>query len=68
MAKRAPNIVVTGTGAKDMREFSMIALDLKDEEAAVGLARRLAEQTGRTVTVRNADGELLGTFRGAAPN
>ena len=46
----------------------MIALDFKDEEAAVGLARRLAEQTGRTVTVRNADGELLGTFRGAAPN
>ena len=41
----------------------MIALDLDDEEKALALAKRLAEQTGPTVTVRESDQELLGTFR-----
>ena len=55
---KAPNIVVTGTGEKDAREFSMVALDCKGSERVVGLAKRLAENTGRTVTLRDADGNF----------
>jgi hypothetical protein len=61
---KTPAIAVRGTGPRDAREFSMVSLDLKNEEAAVELAKRLAEQTGCTVTVRDADGELVGTFGG----
>jgi hypothetical protein len=45
-------------------KLSMVSLDCKNEEAAVELAKRLAEQTGCIVTVRDADGELVGTFEG----
>jgi hypothetical protein len=65
---KIPTIVVTGTGPKDKRELSMVSLDRENEEAAVELAKRLAEQTGRTVTVRNANGQLVGTFGGLQPH
>ena len=48
--------------------LSMIALDLDNAEEALALARRLAEQTGRTVTVRDADGEVLDIVQGPAQN
>ena len=44
-------------------QFPLIALDLADTKAALELAQRLAEQTGRIVTVRDAAGEIVGTFR-----
>jgi hypothetical protein len=51
-----------------MRELPMIALELVDAEAALSLAKRMAQQTGRTVTVRDADGKVLETFQGATKN
>jgi hypothetical protein len=45
----------------------MVALDLADEEA-LALARRMAEHTGRTVTVRDAEGEILDTIEAVAGN
>jgi hypothetical protein len=65
--RRGENAVLTAD-PRDAREFSMVSLDLKNEEAAVELAKRLAEQTGCTVTVRDADGELVGTFGGHHQN
>ena len=59
-----PKIVLVGSGAK----ISMVALDLADAEEALALARRMAEQTGRTVTVRDADGEVLGTIAASPKN
>jgi hypothetical protein len=54
-----PKIVIVGSsGAK----LSMVALDFADAEEALVLARRMAEHTGRTVTVRDADGEILDTI------
>ena len=40
----------------------MVTLDLADAEEALAVAKRMAEKTGRTVTVRDADGEVLGTI------
>jgi hypothetical protein len=65
---RSSRIVSAKNGEKTPRKYSMIALDLHDEEEALALAKRLAEQTGRTVTVRDADQDLLGTFKGPTKN
>jgi hypothetical protein len=65
---RSPKIVLAKNVEKNSRKYSMIALDLDDEEKALALAKRLAEQTGPTVTVRESDQELLGTFRGPTKN
>jgi hypothetical protein len=51
-----PKVVVVGAGAK------MIAVDLDDTKEALALAKRLAEQTGQTITVRDADGQILDRF------
>jgi hypothetical protein len=63
-----PKIVKSRACAKDMRERPTIALELVDAEAALALAKRMAEQTGCTVTVRDRNGELLETFQGATKN
>jgi hypothetical protein len=57
-----PKIVLVGA---DM-ELSMIALDLVDAEEALAIARRMADHTGRTVIVRDADGEILDTIKASA--
>ena len=54
-----PKVVVIGAGAN---QLSRIAVELDDTKEALALAKRLAEQTGRTITVRDADGEILDTF------
>jgi hypothetical protein len=46
----------------------MVAVDLADAEEALRVARQMAEQTGRTVTVRDADGEILGTIQAQPKN
>jgi DNA-binding LacI/PurR family transcriptional regulator len=60
-----PKVVVIGAGAK---QRSMIAVDLDDTKEAFALAKRLAEQTGRTITVRDADGQILDTFPAVTRN
>ena len=59
-----PKIVFAGSGAK----LSMISLDLAGAEEALALARRMAEHTGRSVTVRDADGEILETIQAHPKN
>jgi hypothetical protein len=57
-----PKIVLVGADT----ELSMIALDLVDAEEALAIARRMADHTGRTVIVRDADGEILDTIKASA--
>jgi Uncharacterized protein conserved in bacteria (DUF2188) len=42
---------------------TIIILDPATEAAAFKAAKELAEKTGRTVTIRNQDGELIGTVK-----
>ncbi|MDA9411835.1 hypothetical protein XH80_35160 [Bradyrhizobium sp. CCBAU 45384] len=45
---------------------SVIILELVDEAAALRVARKIAEETGRRVTVRNADLLLIGIIPAVA--
>ena len=54
-----PKVVVIGPGAK---QLSRIAVELDDTKEALALAKRLAEKTGQTVTVRDAEGQILYRF------
>lgn len=44
---------------------SIIILELADEAAALRVARKIADETGRGVTVRHADMGLIGTISAA---
>jgi hypothetical protein len=57
-----------GSHGSGTAQLSMISLDLSSVSEALELAKKLAIKTGRTITVRNADGEILGILRGAAIN
>lgn len=46
---------------------SGIGINLPDERSACALAKRVAERTGRSVTVHDEDGIPLVTFHGRAP-
>jgi hypothetical protein len=41
----------------------MIALDLDDADEALALARRVVDQTGRSVILREAGGEIIATIQ-----
>jgi hypothetical protein len=60
-----PKVVVMGARAT---RLSMIALELDHAEQALAVARLLAKQTGRAVTVRDADGNILDTVQAATKN
>ena len=59
------NIVITGAGVGSL---SMMVVDLADEAEALALAKRIADQTGRTVSVRDARGVMLGKIPAARRN
>lgn len=40
-------------------DFSMISLDLAHDAEALAVARLIADSTGRAVTVRATDGEII---------
>jgi hypothetical protein len=54
-----PKVVIVGSGAK----LSIVFLDLPDTEEALTIARTMADHTGRTVTVRDANGEFLAKLK-----
>jgi hypothetical protein len=57
-------VVLVGSGAK----VSMIALDLDDPDEALAVAEQVAQQTGRTVTIRDAKGEIIAKIRAPIKN
>jgi tRNA1(Val) A37 N6-methylase TrmN6 len=62
---RTNNIVITGAGVGTL---SMMIADLADETEALELAKRIADQTGRTVSIRDARGAILGKIPGSKRN
>jgi hypothetical protein len=64
MTSKPAQLVAPGAG----RRYGMIAIDLDNAEQALELARKIAERSGRTVTLSDADGEVLGVFEGAVRN
>jgi hypothetical protein len=59
------NIVITGAGVGSL---SMMVVDLADEADALALAKRIADQTGRSVSVRDARGAVLGKIPASKRN
>ncbi|MGY8682732.1 hypothetical protein Q2941_33900 [Bradyrhizobium sp. UFLA05-153] len=56
-------MILTGAGVSlDARSF--VVLEINDEENAFEVARRIAESTGREVTVRDATWVEVITIRG----
>jgi len=47
----------------DFSGLALIAIDLPDTETALEIGKKIAEKTGRIVTVRAQDGTCLATFR-----
>ncbi|WP_271525078.1 hypothetical protein [Bradyrhizobium sp. CCBAU 53380] len=40
---------------------SLITLELTDNDAALGIAQKIADETGRRVTVRDSDMNVIGS-------
>lgn len=59
-----PRVLLLGSRAK----LSMVCLGLIDNEEALALARRIADGTGRTISVRDANGKIIETVRAAPKN
>jgi hypothetical protein len=53
------------SGPAPTDDARLIILDLKHNEAAMKVGKQLADQTGRTVTVTDADGAILAVFEPA---
>ena len=56
-------MILTGAGISTNKR-SFIALEIADEDRALEVARRIAERTGREVTVRDASWVELITIPG----
>jgi len=60
---RTAIVQVTNPTAFDGRG-SLIVLELTDNDAALSVAYRIADETGRCVTVRDGDMNVIGCFIG----
>ena len=49
-------------------DYTLMALDFDNDKQALALGEKFAAETGMAVTVRNSEGELLGTFKAATRN
>lgn len=58
--------IIHVSGADDATRGSIIVLDLADEVEAVSIAQKLAQETGRRVTVRNSRFALIETIPAAS--
>lgn len=57
--KPLPVIIQVSNPAAFSGQGSIIVVELPDEEAARRLARKLAQETGRQVTVRDAEMDII---------
>jgi len=63
MNQKAPLIIVTVSNPTAFSgEGSIIFLEYVDEDAALKLARKIADETGRLVTVRGEDRRVISTI------
>jgi hypothetical protein len=52
---------------RQSERFPILAIDLPDEAAALEVANKIAQRTGRRIVVMNSDGELVGAETGVCP-
>ena len=50
------------------KEYSLVSLDLANEQAAIDLAEKIAARTGRAVTVRDVFGNVIVAIDPTAPS
>lgn len=62
----APIIIQITNSAALAGQGSIIVLELTEEQAALKVARKIARETGRRVTVRRADMALIETIPAAS--
>ncbi|WP_249119521.1 hypothetical protein [Bradyrhizobium sp. AUGA SZCCT0158] len=65
MSEKSPPILIHVENPTFSGKGSIIILELADEAAALRVARKIADETGRGVTVRHADMGLIGTISAA---
>ena len=63
-AKPTPIVIHVTNPNAFLGQGSIIVLELMDEEAAISLARKIAHETGRGVSVRDAE---MGIIEAIAP-
>lgn len=56
------------TWTNQAKEYSLISLDLPNNQAALALAQKIAERTGLTVTVRDVEGIVIARLAAAIKN
>jgi hypothetical protein len=63
MNQKAPLIIIdVSNPAAFSGEGSIIVLEYTDEDAALKVARKIAEETGRSVTVRREDMRVISSI------
>jgi len=62
----APIFIQVSNPAAFSGQGSVIVLEMMEQDAAVKLARKIARETGRGVTVRDADMALIETISAAS--
>jgi len=50
------------------KEYSLVSLDLANDQAAIDLAEKIAARTGRAVTVRDVFGNVIVAIDPTAPS
>ena len=69
MDQKAPLIIISVSNPTAFSgKGSIILLEYMDEDAALKVARKIALETGRLVTVRREDNRLIGTIPPATPH
>lgn len=64
--EKPPIVIHVANPSAFAGEGSMIVLEFSDEEPAIKLAEKLARETGRCVTVRDADMTLIAVIPAAS--
>jgi Tfp pilus assembly protein PilP len=64
--KLAPIVIQVSNPAAFSGQGSIIGLEMADEDAAVKIARKIARETGRIVTVRDAEMAVIETIPAAS--
>jgi hypothetical protein len=63
MNQKAPLIIIdVSNPAAFSGKGSIIVLEYRDEDAALKVARKIAEETGRSVTVRREDMRVISSI------
>jgi hypothetical protein len=63
MNQKAPSIIIdVSNPAAFSGKGSIIVLEYTDEDAALKVARKIAEETGRSVTVRHEDMRVISSI------